>query len=418
MWETQPMALSAATVSIVRAEDLKERIVQAVKLIGGMGNVVRKGDKVLVKPNLVDGASAETGETADPRAIRTVVELCFAAGASDVLVGEGEVYTGRRARLYDRIRELIEPLGAKVVNFNDEPFPEVDVPNPLFFKKARLAKAMLDCDVYVSLPTLKTHPFGVTVSLKNIYGAIPRKDKVWYHMLDRVEEAIVDLNNIRKPDLTIVDGTYSTLHWGPRKEFPETHRLDLTLAGLDPVAVDVTSAKAIGVQPRTVRYLSWAEEKGLGTAMEDRIETIGLPLSEAYRRSTTTAVEFDNLRNKHIHLVDCGSCTGCYGRIALLVYGTNDEGMKEGLRIQMGPEARPLKAATKVLLCGSCAAPTFYNRLEGTFIPGCPPPLAPLLDTLEALGAEAGRLRTILAARAPREETAEAIAQSSGGLEP
>ena len=112
------MALSAATVSIVRAEDLKERIVQAVKLIGGMGNVVRKGDKVLVKPNLVDGASAETGETADPRAIRTVVELCFAAGANDVLVGEGEVYTGRRARLYDRIRELIEPLGAKVVNKN------------------------------------------------------------------------------------------------------------------------------------------------------------------------------------------------------------------------------------------------------------------------------------------------------------
>ncbi|MEM3693253.1 MAG: DUF362 domain-containing protein [Candidatus Bathyarchaeia archaeon] len=377
-----------AIVSIVRDQDLKDKVDRALNLIGGMGKVLRKGDRVLLKPNLVDGAPAETGETTHPELIRAVAEHAFAAGAKEVYVGEGESYDGPRAALYKLIEKTVAPIGAKVINFNDEPFVEVSISNPVYFDKVRLAKAVLDCDVLVNLPTLKTHGrVGITVSIKNYYGAIPREDKGKYHRLDRVEEAIVDLNLARKSDLTVVDGTYSTIHWGPREEFPETHRLDLVIAGFDPVAVDTVSAKVIGVEPRTLRFLAWAERRGLGTARLEDIEVRGLSIEEAFRRATTTAVEYDNLRHKHIRLIDCGACTGCSGRIAALVVGLKDDGMKEDVYVYMGPQAKPHKGPGKVFLCGRCAAPTFYNELEGTYIPGCPVNLERLEKELRSLGA-------------------------------
>jgi len=379
--------LAATQVAIVRDVDLRERIVKAVELLGGLGKVVDEGASVFIKPNLVDGAPAETGETTHPEAIKAMVELCYEAGAREVVVGETDSSRGRRARLFARIAELVKPLGANVVDLDTEPFPEVQVPDPVRFAKVRLAKRLLDCDVYVSLPTLKTHDeVGVTVSIKNMYGCISRRDKIDYHRLGAIEEVIVDLNAARKPDVTIVDGTYSTFHFGPRKEFPETHRLDLALAGFDPVAVDTVAAKVIGVDPRTIRYLTWAEERALGVTDEERIETVGLPVREAYRKNTTTCVEYDNQHHAHVRLLDYGSCTGCYGRIATLVLMANDEKMQDDLCLQMGPGAKPIREK-KVLLCGSCAAPTFYNRLVGTFIPGCPPDLAPIAEKLEAVGA-------------------------------
>ena len=80
-------------------------------------------------------------------------------------------------------------------------------------------------------------------------------DKRFYHELDRIEEAILDLYKARRPDLIVVDGTYTTFHTGPRptEDFKETFRLDLTLAGRDPVAIDTTGARILGINPKTIR---------------------------------------------------------------------------------------------------------------------------------------------------------------------
>lgn len=395
--------MTSARVAIVRDSDLTRRVVKAVEMIGGLGEVIHEGDRVFVKPNLVDGAPAKTGETTHPLAIKALVELCFEAGAREVVVGETDFKGGRRTRLFREIAQLIHPLGGQVVDLDEEPFPEVPVPNPVRFERVRLAKRMLDCDVYVSFPTLKTHDqIGATISIKNVYGCISHGDKIEYHRLDGEEQAIVDLTAVRKPDLAVVDGTYSTFHFGPRREFPETHRLDLALAGLDPVAVDTVGAEVIGIDPRTMRYLTWAEERGLGVTDRMRIETVGLSVHEAYRKRTTTCLEYDNKHHTHIRLLDYGSCTGCFGRIGdlMLPRSANDEKMREDVYLQMGPRATPLEQKN-VLLCGNCAAPTFYNDLVGTFVPGCPPDLTPVIERLEALGATFTRFVKVVYGKEP-----------------
>jgi len=390
-------------VSIARDDDMGYRTVKALSLIGGLEKVVGKGDRVLVKPNMVGGMPPEVGETTHPEVVAAVVKSALDAGAKEAVVGESEPYVPleklRRRfvnrpfpqiseTLYERYKREVEKAGGRFIDFIVDGWETVEVPDPVFFEKVRVARALLDCDVFISVPALKTHHLaGITVAIKNLYGVIPREDKRKYHRLDRVEEAIVDLNQVRSSDMVVVDGTCTILHWGMVDEYLETHQLNLTIAGFDPVAVDAVSSKVLGIDPRSLRFLSWAEKKGLGTANLDEINLIGMSIDEAYQGKMMTSVDYMNKRLSHIHLNNCGACTGCFGRIATAVRRVDDSGMDEDIHILMGPEAGPLKDDGHVFLCGDCAIPTFYNKLEGTFIPGCPPGIQPLLDSLRKLKA-------------------------------
>jgi len=173
----------------------------------------------------------------------------------------------------------LKETDGRLVDFNAEGWETVKVQNPVFFDKISVARALLNCDVLIGAPVLKTHHLtGITVALKNLYGAIPRSDKRKYHALDRVEEAIININKVGTSDMVIVDGTRTILHWGRIDEYLETRRLDLTLAGFDPVAVDTVSAKIFGLNPMSLRFLKWAEEQGLGTADLNQIEIKGITI--------------------------------------------------------------------------------------------------------------------------------------------
>lgn len=368
------------TVSIVRDTDLERKTARAIELIGGMEKFVRKGNRVVIKPNLVDGAPHETGETVHPAVVRTLIGMAYDAGAAKVIVGEGP--TWRDLTLHHQYEEMAKETNAEMIDFNKQPFDKVSVKDPVYFNAVRMAHALLDCDVFINVPALKTHHLaGLTVALKNIYGAIPREDKGLYHRMDKIEKIIVDLNIVRPSHLIVVDGTYSTHHIPPF----EKHELDLALAGTDPVAVDTIAAKVMGVNPRTLRYLAWAETRGLGTADPNRIRVVGLPLEQAYRRKTVTSVDFVNRKYKRIKLINDEACTGCFGRIATELFKDyREDALKEDLYVLMGPRVTP--PSGNVILCGNCLAPTFYNKLRGTFIPGCPPDLQELREALEKLG--------------------------------
>jgi uncharacterized protein (DUF362 family) len=398
------LSLRCSRVSIVRDDDVDRRTARAASLIGGVERVVGKGDRVLVKPNMVGGLPPEVGETTHPEVVAAVVRSALDAGAKEAVVGESEAYVPleklRRRfvnrpfpriseTLYERYKREVEKAGGRFIDFNVDGWETVEVPDPVFFEKVQVPRALLECDVFISVPALKTHHLaGITVAIKNLYGAIPREDKRKYHRLDRVEEAIVDLNQVRSSDMVIVDGTCTILHWGMVDEYLETHQLNLTIAGFDPVAVDAVSSKVLGIDPRSLRFLSWAEKKGLGRANLDDIDVVGISIDEAYQGNMMTSVDYMNKRLSHIHLNNCGACTGCFGRIATAIRRVDDSEMDEDIRILMGPEARPPRDDGHVVLCGDCAVPTFYNELEGIFIPGCPPEIQPLLDHLRKLKAK------------------------------
>lgn len=167
--------MSKTVVSIVRGHDFKKTVRKSLDLLGGLRKFIKPRESVLIKPNLTAGFIPDTGATTKPELVKVVVELLWEIGADRVIIGEGEIDEAYRRSKMDKIAEETE---CELINFRNGPFIEVEISNPIFFKKVRVAKILFECDKLLSIPVLKTHHLSlITVSLKNMYGVIPVEDK-------------------------------------------------------------------------------------------------------------------------------------------------------------------------------------------------------------------------------------------------
>jgi uncharacterized protein (DUF362 family) len=149
--------------------------------------------------------------------------------------------------------------------------------NPLSLNKVKISKTALN-NTIVSVPKLKLHgSAGVTLSIKNMMGVMSPKGSMHRGNLSK---NIADLASHVKPSLAVVDGIIAG-------EGHETSgkpvEMNLVIAGKDPVAVDTVGAAVMGVSPRSVKHLLYAEQKGLGTYNLREIEVIGEPIEKVKR---------------------------------------------------------------------------------------------------------------------------------------
>ncbi|NYT19432.1 MAG: DUF362 domain-containing protein, partial [Methanosarcinales archaeon] len=190
-------------VSIVRCEDYshaKEAVREAVDLIGGLGTIIFPGARVLLKPNLLAAHPPEDAVTTHPAIVSAMCELVVEVGGIPIVGdGAGITHPGVTDEALDisGIREAAQKGGAEVLSFETSGYVVVDVPDPSHFSQLYIAKPVVDADVVISLPKLKTHELTLfTGSVKNMFGAIPLKLRKEAHMLgkkDLFSEAVVDI---------------------------------------------------------------------------------------------------------------------------------------------------------------------------------------------------------------------------------
>src|SRR5512136_1251404 len=70
----------------VQGESPYEISKRAIAAIGGMNQIVARGDVVMVKPNIGWNRTVEQAACTNPEVLRAVIELAFAAGAKKVVV--------------------------------------------------------------------------------------------------------------------------------------------------------------------------------------------------------------------------------------------------------------------------------------------------------------------------------------------
>jgi uncharacterized protein (DUF362 family) len=131
------------------------------------------------------------------------------------------------------------------------------------------------------LPTMKTHVFTtITGAMKNAFGGLLNRKRHWTHSV--IHETLVDLLNIQKeihPGIfAVTDGTFAGDGPGPRAM--RWHEKNVFLAGADQVAVDAVSAKMMGFDPMSIKFIRLAHEMGVGTGDINEIEIVGEDISE------------------------------------------------------------------------------------------------------------------------------------------
>lgn len=271
-------------VALIRCETYEPRAVEAavargLELLGGIGQFVRPGESLLLKPNLLAADPPEKCVTTHPAVFRAAARLFQAAGAR-VSYGDSPgsglvAFTARKAGLESAARELGVPLA-------DFTTPvAVSFPEGRQNKKFLLAQAAArHVGAIINLPKLKTHGLmRMTGAVKNLFGCIPGVLKAEFHVklpdAFRFARMLVDLNLLLAPRLHIMDGIRAMDGNGPRSGDPVA--LNVLLLSADGVALDATAARLLGVDPNLTPTAALGLEQGLGTWQENEIEVVGEP---------------------------------------------------------------------------------------------------------------------------------------------
>ncbi len=356
------------TQNLPNLQSVCEYLYKSIDLIGGLDSFVEKGSKVLLKPNVGTATYPKDARNTDPDIIEAMIILLQEAGVREIIVAESSIVgTDTMAAFHAAgIDEVAKRLHAGLIDLKHKPFVQKTVPSPFILPSIKISAIIEEVDVIVNLPKLKTTcAVPVSLGLKNLKGLLPDSEKKRFHHT-HLSRAIADLNQIVKPDLTIIDGIIAS-------ELYEPKETDILFAGRDVLAVDATAARAVGFDPLKIEYMSLAAEAGVGTLDPLQIEIIGDPPETArldLKKAPTSSEAFAGLFPE-VRIVDGDACSGCVGSLYMSLTRARAAGLLDDISdvtLVMGAKVDALPEAEQVFCIGNCTKDLKAEH----YLPGCP----------------------------------------------
>jgi len=293
-----------SVVSLVKIKNGKigSAVEKAIDLLGGISEVTKGKERIMLKPNLVAPAPEVTTK---PEVIKTLAQMMKKAG-KEVLIGEGsaaappfnvqgnETFRTKKRDILDKMQqfvfdnlgysELAQSLGVPLINLHSGEMAEVNVPDAFCFDKITLHRSLQEIDLLCSVPMMKTHVLAqVTLGMKNLIGLYP--GTVYYSVRGLMHDlasdvepsgtavAIVDMVRANKLGLVVIDASTAMEGDGPSEG--SLVKMDLIIAGTNPLATDMVAANCMGFKPEEIPTFTWANKAGMNPAGLDGIELRG-----------------------------------------------------------------------------------------------------------------------------------------------
>ena len=300
-------------------------IARILDRFGGLGALVSRGDKVLLKPNMLSAKRPEAAVTTHPAIVEVLAGMLRDFGCS-VLVGDSPGL-GSIGKVADAsgIREAALRSGASLCDFAET----VEVRGETF-RRLEIAKAYLEADAVINLPKLKTHEMmTLTCAVKNLFGTVVGTAKAGWHLKagtsrEQFAQLLIDIARIRPVAFNLVDAVIAMEGNGPGSGDP----IHLgKLIGGDMFAVDVVAARLAGLPAGLLWVEKEATRRGISGSMQEEIELVG--------------ADFSNLCLKTFRLP-----SGMDTRFGLPGF------LADLLKHQLS--ARPVADKVKCILCGVC----------------------------------------------------------------
>jgi uncharacterized protein (DUF362 family) len=261
------------TVSLIRAtsyetEELRRSVIAVLAPLGGIGAVVKPGDRVLLKPNLLTGARPTQECVTRPELVRCVAELVIEAGGKPFFGDSPAFGSALGVAKSNGYLPMMAELNLPVVEFHGKRYETLSQE----FNHLRLSKEAMEADVVINLPKVKSHmQLTMTLGVKNLFGCVPGKMKAWWHMeagksADRFGEMLVETARAIAPNLTIIDGIIG--HEGNGPSGGEPRELGVLGAAADVFALDLAMLAVLNVEAHLVPTAAAAQRLGLAPALD------------------------------------------------------------------------------------------------------------------------------------------------------
>lgn len=252
---------------------------KALEALGGISRFVKKGERVILKPNMSFARTPDIGATTHPLVVATVAKACVEAGAKQVLVLDHTLQRPELCLERTGIQEACKSLSKVHVLAVQERkfFKEIRIPDGKVLDRVEVIQEVLDHSVLINLPTAKSHSAtGVSLGIKGLMGLI--WDRESFHSRYNINQALADLATVIRPRLTILDATRALTSGGPGGP-GEVKKINLIIAGVDPVAVDSYGVSLVPwygqtFKGRQVEHLLAAHQRGLGKIDIDQLKIL------------------------------------------------------------------------------------------------------------------------------------------------
>jgi uncharacterized protein (DUF362 family) len=261
-------------VVVAEKDKPAELVRKAIKALGGMGRFVKKGNRVLIKPNIAFARPPEGAANTNPEVVAELVQLCFEAGAREVIVLDYTLDPARITYEMSGIAKAAEAKGARMVYVSPRDFVPIEVPKGKILSAydVRVLKQVLDADVFINVPIAKTHGSArLTLGMKNLMGVI--QDRGSWHRSGDLHQCIADFVTAVKPHLTVIDAIRILASGGPKGP-GRVEQKDTIIASTDIVAADAYAATLFGLTPSDVPHIIKAAELGVGVADLKRVKIV------------------------------------------------------------------------------------------------------------------------------------------------
>ena len=261
-------------------EELSRAVRSVLEPLGGISSFVRRGDRVLIKPNIVAPGGPDTGVCTHPLFVRAVCDIVAGESPSRIRVGDlpGYNYLGatRRCLAESGLSGALAGGPAETVLF-ERAFSRVAGGRFRIFSHIDMTREIEEADVVISLPKPKTHRLTLyTGAIKNMFGCVSYGTRQRIHKLGDYTAfcgGLVDIYDHIRPSLTIADMVRVRQGNGPCGGRPLD--VGVVFASADGVSVDAIGQFLLGFGPEEVLTTGLSRERGVGEGDLDRIDVVG-----------------------------------------------------------------------------------------------------------------------------------------------
>jgi len=272
-------------------DDVKKAVYNALELINAQELFKKPDLKVLLKPNILGAKEPKKAVTTHPEVLRAVIQWVKQFKPEKIIVAEssGTQKRGATEEAFEvsGLKKVCEEEKIEWTTFAKTPRKKYAIENPLILEEVVSSSLLEEVDLIINLPKIKTHgQCTLTCCIKNMFGTLILGNKAQTHAtyptLEKFSSALADIYSVSNPQLTIIDGFYGMEGNGPSAG--DIVKMDIILAGYDPVALDTLVCKIVDFNPKDIIHVQKAEQRGLGSSDLSKYEIHGDPIKSVKRK--------------------------------------------------------------------------------------------------------------------------------------
>lgn len=367
-------------VALAKEDSIQDSVTKVFDLMGGVTNLIKKGETVVLKPNAGHAAPAESAVCTNPETLRAVIREVKKAQPKSIVIAEAAAVGCDTMECYRicGIEQMAKEEGIELIDIKaDKDLVDVAVRGyHSNINRVKLPRFLLEADHIINVPILKAHASMVfSCALKNIKGVVQDMVHMKMHQ-QNLTMAMMDVWSVAKADINIVDAIYTAGGFSPHTPVPL--HVGCILGSTDPVAVDRVACDLVGIDANKVDYFKVADSIGMGHCSSDEIEVVGEKIEDCYTKMWVPYIEDIATRWPEYDVKCEGACSSCQALLTLsmeTLKATGDYDRCSDMTVVVGGKNEiPADIDDKKLvLQGNCTRKYLKDHPDALWVKGCPP---------------------------------------------